>query len=387
MHHKQSHAAVRVRGGIFHNTIASRHTLVRAIMARKKLPKRKTPAYQENYYDLKNSVSYTGKKKLTDSLPRSRRASAEKWLKAQPAYTMHVQVPKKFKRLKTVAGFQQQLQGDLIDVSNLSAFNSKVNFILTVIDPFSKKAWAEPLLKKDASSVTAGFKKILERLDFKPFLFFSDQGKEFLNSTFTGLLKKNNIRIYTSTDSSVKAAVVERFNKTLMTRVHKFLTRENTHTYIHALQDIIENYNNTVHSTTGIAPSHVSHKNKEEIWLKLHRTTTRKKHTTTHPLKLGDSVLIPKRKKAFSKGYLGGWTGEIFKIDNIRNTTPVTYDLVDLQGDKIIGVFYGPELQKVTPPQTFAIESVLDKQRGKLLVKWLYYPKKFNSWIPIKDLK
>ena len=117
-----------MRGGIFHNTIASRHTLVRAIMARKKLPKRKTPAYQENYYDLKNSLSYTGKNKLTDSLPRSRRASAEKWLKAQPAYTIHVQVPKKFKRLKTVAGFQQQLQGDLIDVSNLSAFNSKVNF-------------------------------------------------------------------------------------------------------------------------------------------------------------------------------------------------------------------------------------------------------------------
>ena len=102
---------------------------------------------------------------------------------------------------------------------------------------------------------------------------------------------------------------------------------------------------------------------------------------------MGDPVLIPKTRKPFAKGYRGEWTGEIFKIDLIRNTEPVTYNLADLQGDRIIGIFYERELQKVTVPSAFEIESVIDKKKDKLLVKWLYYPKKFNSWISIKDLK
>ena len=97
--------------------------------------------------------------------------------------------------------------------------------------------------------------------------------------------------------------------------------------------------------------------------------------------------MIPKTRKPFAKGYRGEWTGEIFKIDLIRNTEPVTYNLADLQGDRVIGIFYERELQKVTVPSAFEIETVLDKKKDKLLVKWLHYPKKFNSWISTKDLK
>ena len=140
-----------------------------AVMARKK--KKQIPAYQTKYYDIKNPSSYVSKTRLMTALPPDKRSEAESWLQKQPAYLMYKRAPKKINRLKVVAGFQQQIQADLVDVSNLSKYNSNVKYLLTAIDPFSKKAFVEPLLKKDAVSVTNAFREILDRLGFKPIIF------------------------------------------------------------------------------------------------------------------------------------------------------------------------------------------------------------------------
>ena len=61
------------------------------------------------------------------------------------------------------------------------------------------------------------------------------------------------------------------------------------------------------------------------------------------------------------------------------------YTLADMAGDVIICTFYNEELQKacVTDDTVFKIEKVLKKRtcRGtkQVYVKWLYYPKTFNS--------
>lgn len=347
----------------------------------------KKPAYQKKYYDVTNASSYLSKTKLLASLAPQRRSEAAAWLTAQPAYLMHRRAPKKFKRLKVIAAFQQQIHADLVDVSDMANANAKVKYLLTAIEPFSKRAWIQPLLRKDGGSVTAAFEKILDGLNFKPIIFFSDQGKEFLNSNFRTLLKKRNIDLRTSKDADVKGSVIERFNQTVLTKVHKYLTREKTNHYLDVLPDILKNYNETPHSATGLAPNRITHRNKEKVWLRLHKAKSRERTKRETRFRLGDTVLIPKRKKPFSKGYHGAWTGEIFKVSKIRNTIPVTYNLQDLDGDEIVGIFYGPELQKIVPPSVYPIETVLDKKKDKILVKWLYYPKKFNSWISVKDLK
>ena len=56
-------------------------------------------------------------------------------------------------------------------------------------------------------------KKILS--DGKPNMVQSDKGTEFLNSTFQSMLKRHAIKFYTSENEDLKAAVVERFNRTL----------------------------------------------------------------------------------------------------------------------------------------------------------------------------
>ena len=61
----------------------------------------------------------------------------------------------------------------------------------------------------------------------------------------------------------------------------------------------------------------------------------------------------------------------------------MTYKITDYNGDEIQGSFYEQELQK-TSQSTFRIEKVLKRQGDKSLVKWMGYPKSFNSWIDTK---
>ena len=62
-----------------------------------------------------------------------------------------------------------------------------------------------------------------------------------------------------------------------------------------------------------------------------------------------------------------------------------TYVINDLNGQKIIGIFYGKELQK-TNQKEFRIEKVLKRKGDTLYVKWKGYDNRFNSWIDKKDI-
>ena len=87
----------------------------------------------------------------------------------------------------------------------------------------------------------------------------------------------------------------------------------------------------------------------------------------------------------FDEGYTQRWTEEFFLISKIQLTIPVTYKITDYNGEEIQGSFYEQELQK-TSQGTFRIENVIKRQGDKCLVKWMGYPKSFNSWIDTKTI-
>ena len=85
----------------------------------------------------------------------------------------------------------------------------------------------------------------------------SDKGTEFLNSTFQSMLKRRGIKFYTSENEDLKASVVERFNRTLKSKMYRYFTHKNTRRYVDALHDMLHSYNNTRHSSIGMAPTEV----------------------------------------------------------------------------------------------------------------------------------
>ena len=111
-------------------------------------------------------------------------------------------------------------------MSSLARFNKGYKFLLTCIDVFSKFAWVVPLKNKVGESLFNGFQSILEH-GRSPENLQIDKGTEFPNRNFQSLLKENSIHFFT-TNSELKASVVERFNRTLKTRMWKYFTAKNT---------------------------------------------------------------------------------------------------------------------------------------------------------------
>ena len=106
-------------------------------------------------------------------------------------------------------------------------------------------------------------------------------------------------------------------------------------------------------------------------------------------MKVGDKVRISRTKSTFEKGYLPNWSEELYVVDNVQKTIPVTYKLKDSLGEVIEGSFYQQEIQK-SNQDVYRVEKVIRKKKingvDHALVKWSGYSEKHNQWIPVKDL-
>ena len=71
------------------------------------------------------------------------------------------------------------------------------------------------------------------------------------------MLKRHDIKCYISENEDIKAAAVERFNRTLKTKMYRYFTTKNTRRYIDVLPDLLHSYNHTYHRSIGMAPIEV----------------------------------------------------------------------------------------------------------------------------------
>ena len=109
------------------------------------------------------------------------------FLKNQESWQLHAPVHKQAVVMPIVTSERDaRWQADLVDFQSLSQKNGGFSWILTVIDTFTKYAWAEPMKDKTAKSVVSVMKNILQRAwkDFKskPRLIHSDNGMEFTST-------------------------------------------------------------------------------------------------------------------------------------------------------------------------------------------------------------
>ena len=148
----------------------------------------------------------------------------KKWLSAQDAYTLHRPVRRRFRRRRTIVrGPGVQVQADLMDVSSHAEHNDGIRFLLTIVDAFSRFAWAVPLRNKGGKEVARGLRETLAGLNYETLQ--TDKGTEFRNDHVRTFLQEEGMRWFSSQDDAIKASLVERFNKTLRGKIHAFLTR------------------------------------------------------------------------------------------------------------------------------------------------------------------
>ena len=185
--------------------------------------KQRKKSLDKHYYNAKEVGSYGGVKPLSTKT-KLKTDSVREWLRTQDAYTLHKPVRYKFPRRKViVGGLGHQWQADLVDVSKLSKHNKGFKFLLTCIDVFSKKAWVIPLKDKSGSTLLAAFQSIPDPLPLK---LQTDKGSEFTNRKVQTWLKDNNVHFFTTENDDIKACLVERFNRTLKSKLWRYFTKK-----------------------------------------------------------------------------------------------------------------------------------------------------------------
>ena len=271
-------------------------------------------------------------------------------------------------------------------MQQFSKWNKGYRYLLMVLDLFSKYGWIVPLKDKKGETVTEALKTIFKE-GRKPQYLWTDKGKEYYNKNMRELLEKNNITLY-STENEEKSSVCERWNRTIKTKMWKQFTVQRNTQYLDILPKILDQYNNTKHSSIKMTPVEAG-KKKNESAVSYNLYGDMKQLSSKPKFKVGDKVRISKyKRKVFDKGNTPNWTEEIFLIDKIQSTNPISYRLKDLNNEEIQGSFYEPELLPAKQ-EVFRIDKVIrrDYKKKQALVKWKGYTNDFNSWIPLKNLK
>ena len=201
----------------------------------------------------------------------------KKAIRSLPAYTLHKPIRHRFPRRKTIVeGIDDQWQVDLVDLTKESGSNFNYKYILTCIDVFSKYAWAIPILNKSAKTTKEAFEKIFAD-GRSPKYIFSDDGKEFKGECKQLLDAKSIILVITT--SKMKAAVVERFNRTLKETIYRYFTymkgqvkKSNlaANRYMDQLPNFIKAYNNEYHRSIKMSPAQVNKSNEKEVFKNLY---------------------------------------------------------------------------------------------------------------------
>ena len=353
------------------------------------------------YFNINEPGSFAGPNKIQHILKQNgynvKLHHVRQWLQNHDAYSLFKPVRYRFKRDRVITcGIDDMWDVDLADVSNIQDSNDGNKYLLTAIDVFSRYLWIEPIKSKNSDDVKAGFIRMFSRTARRPSKIRTDKGKEFVNKLVRGYMKSLDIKIF-STKNETKANFAERVIRTVKGLMYRYFLHKQTYRYIEILQPLAENYNRRPHrSLYNVSPSGIDSSNESLLWKRMYVDTARSKvKSSSFRLKIGDKVRISHLKYSFQRDYHQKWTEEYFVVRRrMHRATVNVYFLKDLQNEEIDGLFYESELQKVEKdPSTDAlrIENILKRRRrrGKteLFVKWLGWPKKFNSWVDERDVK
>lgn len=350
------------------------------------------------YYNPSNPGSLGGIERLRRAMQdeTGNKVAVEKvkdFLSGEDTYTLHKPARINFPRNRVfVTRPLKQFQADLCDMQALARENDGYNYLLTVIDIFSKRAYVRVLRRKTAAEVVKAFESVFEESRI-PKKLQTDAGKEFFNKKFKVLMEKHGIKHF-ATASEAKASVVERFNRTLKTRMWRYFTANNTRRYVDVLQNLARSYNHSYHTSIKMSPMEVTSENAFQVFQNLYSVKSNrycKDSVTT--FKQGDLVRISKVRGVFDKKYEQSFTDEVFTVYERIPRSPPVYKLKDLDGEPIQGSFYAEELQKVKiyNDKMYQVEKILKRRTVKgvkqVFVSWKNWPEKFNSWIRSDELR
>ena len=290
------------------------------------------------YYNLDNPSAFSSINQVARSSKKSRK-TVEKWLSKQDTWQRHKPVIYKFPQRRTtgIACFTH-VQADLADLTPLAKNNRGKRWMLVLVDCYSRYVMARALARKSGAEVAAALKDCFKSINMYPMLLITDQGLEFYNSQVKEYLKGINAQL-ASPSTFQKASIVERMQRTIKSRLYRYFTKSGKRNWTTVLQKVVAGINNSHHRIIKATP--------QQVLDGLEPAPLPERHYKSK-FKEGDRVRIAKALELFRKGYVSGWTDELFTIVRALATNPPTFHIIDDAGKPIKGIFYSQEMIKIT---------------------------------------
>jgi hypothetical protein len=83
------------------------------------------------------------------------------------------------------------------------------------------------------------------------------------------MLKREEIEFQICRNPYIKFSIIERAQRTIRDKLYKYFTYMNTYRFIDVLQQFVQCYNASVHSTTGMVPVRVTDSDVLTIWTRM----------------------------------------------------------------------------------------------------------------------
>ena len=190
---------------------------------------------------------------------------------------------------------------------------------------------------KEGITITDAFRNILDESNRKSNKMQMNKGSKLYIRSMKSLFHGYDIEMYT-TDNEAKSVVTERFIRTLKNKIYKCMISIFKNVYIDKLTDIVNEYNNTYHTTIKKKPTNVNFDTYISFGVENNNKDLK--------FKFNDQMRTSKYRNIFAKGFILNWSEEVFLIKKVKNTVPQVYVIEDLNGEEIVRTFYEKELHK-----------------------------------------
>jgi transposase InsO family protein len=302
---------------------------------------------------------------------------------------------------------------DICDLSNyrdLPEYNAGNQYILVVVDYFSRKVWARALRTQNGNSVVTALNNICNTSNTSPHIIQSDSGGAFISNPFRNFIQQRNIQlIKTTTYTPNSNGLVERMIQEIRKKIRFGFVRNNDLEWSNHLQDYCNNINSQKSRSTGFTPNQLWSEGYQPINNPIHHqindlsTPEQIRETTQHRLLstalrqiqrgrrnaeffVGDRVRVRMNKLSSAlrrlikegrqKQIVVKYTPEIYTVINVRNQVGgwdahnTQYEVrgangVVLQRNGNPVLFYGNEM--ILVPANSTEPSVPSNQRGNEL--------------------
>ena len=180
-------------------------------------------------------------------------------------------------------------------------------YILCCIDVYSRFVQCRAMTNREMKNIMEKFKSIIQVMGIPENI---NCDNEFNKKEFNNYAEQNNIKMWYSQPNEInKNVIIERFNRTISEKIGIWREGSRLRKWYLFLNNLVKNYNNSVHSTTKNTPNDILFKkahNEQEIKIVVNK------------FQEGDHVRISTTKTLFSKGDRIKFSKKVYEIDIIE---------------------------------------------------------------------